>query len=65
MKQTLYAAALGLLGLALTTNSAQAQKRSCATVDVLQQQLAADPGLAARMDAINNQAVKSVGSKQD
>ncbi|GAB3731000.1 hypothetical protein GCM10027594_13020 [Hymenobacter agri] len=56
MKQTFYAAALGLLGLALTTNSAQAQKRSCATVDVLQQQLAADPGMAARMAAIDKQA---------
>ena len=56
MKQTFYAAALGLLGLALTTHSAQAQKRSCASVDVLQQQLAADPGLAARMADINNQA---------
>ena len=68
MKQTFYAAALGLLGLALTTNSAQAQKRSCASVDVLQQQLAADPGLAARMDAINNQAVlfaaKQAGTAQ-
>ena len=57
MKQTFYAAALGLMGLALTTTSAQAQKRSCATVDVLQQQLAADPGMAARMAAIDNQAV--------
>jgi hypothetical protein len=57
MKQTFYAAALGLLGLALTPDAAQAQKRSCATVDVLQQQLAADPGLAARMAAIDNQAV--------
>ena len=57
MKQTLYTAALGLLGLTFTTGSAQAQKRSCASVEVLQQQLAADPGLAARMAAINNQAV--------
>ena len=57
MKQTFYAAALGLLGLALTNNSAQAQKRACATTDVLQAQLAADPGLAARMADINNQAV--------
>ncbi|MCI1187782.1 GEVED domain-containing protein [Hymenobacter sp. DH14] len=68
MKQTFYAAALGLLGLALTTTSAQAQKRSCATVDVLQQQLAADPGLAARMADINNQAVmyaaKQAGTAQ-
>ena len=68
MKQTFYAAALGLLGLALTARSAQAQKRSCATVDVLQQQLAADPGLAARMAAINNQAMlyaaKQAGTAQ-
>ncbi|MDQ2793859.1 MAG: GEVED domain-containing protein [Bacteroidota bacterium] len=68
MKQTLYATALGLLGLALTTNSAQAQQRSCATVEVLQQQLAADPGLAARMADINNQAVmfaaKQAGNAQ-
>ena len=68
MKQTFYAATLGLLGLALTINSAQAQKRSCATVDVLQQQLAADPGLAARMADINNQAVmyaaKQAGNAQ-
>ncbi|MDQ2769961.1 MAG: hypothetical protein M3Y54_05610, partial [Bacteroidota bacterium] len=60
MKQTLYAAAIGLLGLALIspTVSAQAPKRSCASVEVLQQQLAADPGLAARMAAINNQALQ-------
>ena len=60
MKQHFYAAALGLLGLALTTTSATAQtgKRSCASVEVLQQQLAADPGLAARMAAINNQALQ-------
>ena len=58
MKQTLYAAALGLLGLAFSTPAAHAQKRSCATVDVLQQQLVADPGLAARMAEINNQAVQ-------
>ena len=68
MKQNFYAVALGLLGLALTTHSAQAQKRSCASVDVLQQQLAADPGLAARMAAINNQAVmyaaKQAGTAQ-
>ncbi len=60
MKQHFYAAALGLLGLALTTTTASAQshKRSCASVEVLQQQLAADPGMAARMAAINNQALQ-------
>ncbi len=68
MKQNFYAAALGLLGLVLTTTSAQAQKRVCASTDVLQQQLAADPGLAARMADINNQAVmfaaKQAGTAQ-
>ena len=60
MKQTVYSVALALLGLALTTPSASAQtaKRTCASVDVLNQQLAADPGLAARMAAINNQALQ-------
>ena len=60
MKQTVYSAALALLGLALTTTSASAQtaKRNCASVDVLKQQLAADPGMAARMAAINNQALQ-------
>ena len=64
MKQTFYTAALGLLGLVLTTNAAQAQKRSCASVEVLQQQLAADPGMAARMADINNQAVQFAKSNQ-
>ena len=60
MKQNFYAVALGLLGLALTTTTASAQshKRSCASVEVLQQQLAADPSMAARMAAINNQALQ-------
>ena len=68
MKQTFYAAALGLLGFALNTTFAHAQKRVCATTDVLQQQLAAAPGLAARMADINNQAVmfaaKQAGTAQ-
>ena len=62
MKANVYAAALGLLGLALTTNSASAQApaphRTCASVEVLAAQLAADPGLAQRMAAINSQAVQ-------
>ena len=62
MKVNIYSAALSLLGLALTTNSASAQApappRTCASVEVLAAQLAADPGLAQRMAAINNQAVQ-------
>ena len=68
MKATIYATALGLLGLALTTNSVSAQApaphRTCASVEVLAAQLAADPGLAQRMAAINNQAVQFAKSNQ-
>ncbi|MBH8559283.1 GEVED domain-containing protein [Hymenobacter negativus] len=68
MKANVYAAALSLLGLALNSNSASAQApaphRTCASVEVLQQQLAADPGLAQRMAAINNQAVQFAKSNQ-
>ena len=68
MKSNFYAAALGLLGLALTTNSASAQApaphRTCASVEVLAAQLAADPSLAQRMAAINNQAVQFAKSNQ-
>ena len=61
MKKNVYSVALGLAGLALVSFSASAQApahRSCATEEVLQAQLAADPGLAQRMSAINNQALK-------
>jgi hypothetical protein len=61
MKTNVYAAALGLAGLALTSYSANAQapaKRTCASVEVLQAQLAADPNMAQRMMAINNQAMQ-------
>ncbi|MBJ6111848.1 T9SS type A sorting domain-containing protein [Hymenobacter sp. BT523] len=37
--------------------------RTCATDDVLQAQLAADPGLAQRMAAINNQALQFAANK--
>ena len=68
MKKNVYAVALGLAGLALVSGPANAQsltgtpapqaRRICASQEVLQAQLAADPGLAQRMSAINNQALK-------
>jgi hypothetical protein len=61
MKTNVYTAALGLVGLALTSFSTLAQApahRTCASVDVLQAQLAADPAMAQRMAAINNQAMQ-------
>jgi hypothetical protein len=68
MKTNVYAAALGLLGLALTSNSASAQApaphRTCASVEVLAAQLAADPGMVQRMAAINNQALQFAKTPQ-
>ena len=61
MKKNVYALALGLAGLALTSTTVQAQapaRRTCASVEVLQAQLAADPGMAQRMAEINNQALQ-------
>ena len=61
MKKSIYAVTLGLAGLALTSTTVSAQapaRRTCASVEVLQAQLAADPSLAQRMAEINNQAVK-------
>ena len=61
MKKNVYTIALGLAGLALisTTVGAQAPaRRTCASVEVLQAQLAADPGMAQRMATINNQAMQ-------
>ncbi|MDB5270813.1 MAG: hypothetical protein JWP58_3853 [Hymenobacter sp.] len=68
MKTNVYSAALGLLGLALTSNLASAQApaphRTCASVEVLAAQLAADPGLAQRMASINNQAAQFAKTNQ-
>ncbi|MBD2724576.1 GEVED domain-containing protein [Hymenobacter armeniacus] len=66
MKRNVYAVALSFLGLAAAATPAFAQtppRRTCATDDVLQAQLAADPGLAQRMAAINNQAVQFAANK--
>ncbi|WP_167856391.1 GEVED domain-containing protein [Hymenobacter metallicola] len=58
MKKTFYAVALACLGLGLASE-AQAQKtllkRQCATTDVLEAQMAADPSLAQRRAAIEEQ----------
>ncbi|MDO7854665.1 GEVED domain-containing protein [Hymenobacter convexus] len=65
MKRNVYAVALGLLGLSLAATPASAQKsvpRTCASDDVLKAQLAADPALAQRMQAINQQALQYAAS---
>ncbi|GAA4013533.1 hypothetical protein GCM10022408_28300 [Hymenobacter fastidiosus] len=55
MKKIFYAVALACLGLGLSAE-AQAQKvRECATMESLAQQMSADPSLAPRMAAIENQ----------
>ena len=67
MKKNVYALALGLAGLTLTSTTVLAQapaRRTCASVEVLQAQLAADPSLAQRMAAINNQAVQFAKTTQ-
>ena len=61
MKKNVYALALGLAGLTFTSTTVLAQapaRRTCASVEVLQAQLAADPSLAQRMATINNQAMQ-------
>ena len=62
MKKNVYAAALGLVGLALTSSSINAQQvpsvRNCASTEVFNARLATDPGLGTRMAAIENQAMK-------
>jgi hypothetical protein len=67
MKKTLYSVALGLAGLALTSSPALAQnqplRRSCGSMDVLAQQMAADPGLAQRLASIDNQALQYATQK--
>ena len=67
MKKNVYALALGLAGLGLTSTTVMAQapaRRTCASVEVLQAQLAADPSLAQRMAIINNQAVQFAKTTQ-
>ena len=61
-----YTLMLSLVGLALTSSSASGQtpaRRTCASVEVLQAQLAADPSLAQRRAAINNQALQYAASQ--
>ncbi|MDO7874892.1 GEVED domain-containing protein [Hymenobacter sp. ASUV-10] len=66
MKKTFYSVALGLAGLALTSSPVLAQgpqHRNCGSMDVLAQQMAADPGLAQRMASIDNQALQFAAQK--
>jgi hypothetical protein len=66
MKKNVYSVALGLAGLSLISSSANAQTpahRTCASADVLNVQLASDPGMAQRMAAINNQALQYAASQ--
>jgi len=66
MKKTFYSVALGLAGLALTSSPVLAQgpqHRNCGSMDVLAQQMAADPGLAQRMATIDNQALQFAAQK--
>ena len=61
MKKNVYAIALGLAGLSLTSFSVNAQaptSRNCASMESLAAQMAADPTLAQRMQSIENQAVQ-------
>ena len=70
MKKNIYSVALGLAGLALVSFSANAQvaqapeQRNCASMEVLAAQMAADPMMAQRMQAIENQAAKFGTSAQ-
>ncbi|AHJ99385.1 GEVED domain-containing protein [Hymenobacter swuensis] len=54
MKKTIYSLALAFLGLGASL-SAEAQTRQCSTMENLAAQLAADPAMAQRMAAIENQ----------
>ncbi|NVO32401.1 GEVED domain-containing protein [Hymenobacter lapidiphilus] len=60
MKKNIYSLFLGLLGMGVTAEAwAQQQtlptKRDCATMEVLERQLAADPGMAIRLAGIEAQ----------
>ena len=54
MKKTIYSLALAFLGLGASL-SAEAQTRQCSTMENLAAQLAADPAMAQRLAAIENQ----------
>ena len=53
MKKTLYAFALASLGLGITTEALA--QRQCASMEVLERQLIADPSLAQRLQSIESQ----------
>jgi hypothetical protein len=72
MKKNVYAIALACLGLASSSVQAQIQRvtpgassqrgRQCATMDVLADQMAADPGLANRMAAVERQTAQALAN---
>ncbi|GAA3918666.1 GEVED domain-containing protein [Hymenobacter algoricola] len=55
MKKNYYALALAFLGLSLSFQAEAQKTRECATMESLERQMAADPSLAQRMAAIENQ----------
>jgi hypothetical protein len=59
MKKTLLALFMGGL-LSLSVSAQSTPHRICGTMDVLNQQMASDPGLATRMQAIENQTAEYV-----
>jgi Pregnancy-associated plasma protein-A/Secretion system C-terminal sorting domain len=56
---------LNIIVLSSLCINSLAQQRTCATMDVLSKQIAADPNLQARMDAIENQTANFVKNFND
>ena len=64
MKKYFYSFGCGLLGLSLTAQAQQMPAhRECATMEVLERQLAADPSYAARLQDIDQQAAAYAAQK--
>jgi len=64
MKKYIYPILCGLLGLSLTAQAQQMPAhRECATMEVLAAQIAADPSLATRLQAIDQQAAAYAAKK--
>ena len=64
MKKYFYSVFCGLLGLGLPAQAQQMPaRRECATMEVLERQLAADPSYAARLQAIDQQAAVFAAQK--
>ncbi|MDO7886091.1 GEVED domain-containing protein [Hymenobacter cheonanensis] len=63
MKKTVYSLLLALGSLGAAQAQVMPAHRECATMEVLDRQLAADPGLAARLQAIDQQATAYAAQK--